>query len=132
MPHRHLILLVVFASTGPALASDWQRVMPTSSRATGEWDRESVVLSGGLARVWTRALYPEPFTDPATKMKVGKIVTLREIDCTKRVARVITSKWYGSVDSSIGVENQVLSREPKPIEPDTYDDALRRHVCPGR
>lgn len=91
-----------------------------------------MVLRAGLARVWTRALYHEPFTDPVTKMKVGKIVTLREIDCTARVTRVIASKWYGSVDSTLGVENQVLSKEPEPIEPDTYDDALRRHVCPGR
>lgn len=119
-------------ASGGAMASDWQRVMPPPAPAAAEFDREGIIQHGNFVRVWVRALYPKPITDVHRKL-VGKILTLREIDCSNRTHRTVMEKRFRAQEDLIGSDIEVLPEHARvqPIEPDSFEDALRQGACPA-
>lgn len=110
----------------PVLAPRWNLAYEDTETRIA-WDRATVAVQGGMARVWVRTDHAHPVAQPAAH---DRVLTQMDFDCPGR--------RYRSVRAVFRLREQEVRRfdvpEPNPwefAEPETAGERLLAAVCAG-
>lgn len=116
-PLKSLILplwLAVLAWPAAARAEDWDLVdnRPESSVYV---DRDSIIVDGRIARMWTKSALRESALDPQTRRRYVREFVRWAFDCINKTA--LTTSWRHTAENG-----QVVSQNFIPAVPSRFED----------
>ena len=122
-----LVCVMLAACAIPALASNWMQVVQGND-GIEYLDSQSIVKSGGRAKVWTKYVFKHPhFIGEEIKLTAFE-VTHSEYDCKERTVSSSSSTRYddeGNVIRSLdGISNMRTD-----IIPDSIGETVFNLVC---
>jgi len=89
-------------------------------------DQTSIVRNGAMVRVWTRAVYREPFALTESPTLAKTVLALREVHCTQRTDSMRQVIFLAENGEQIALAGKEFPYEAKSIVPgDVMEDVLK-------